>query len=364
MENFDDRDVSLGLSKSDVAYLNTNAQVDFEMNEVQQISDDRVDTDGGNYGTEMIESGVDASCGNNDGFVNEGISNNEYSGVLQPKMLPENSHHSPQISNRVSDQFVQVATQGSMDVVSPNVPQVLQMVSTPLSSDLAYTSTTPTVTTTVTDLGQLQYVYSANNEGMTTNTVTHLPLVVDNGIISGQDLNGETALCSINAEVQTGTTNAREMYVVALTVENDQLKVMKTDELTPSMVILPTIPEPQRASTPRMDSIDNPQLDVTIIAGNVDAEKLVEVDGNPDIKAEMKKEISNEETVKKTVKKELFPERHPCKQIQLCQNKQEKNKEDSMHNKTYCDDGLVKRLMLIPQILMSHLHKVMKVHLT
>ena len=273
------------------------------------------------------ESSYGETCGNKNGVIDLVISNANYSGdlpaTLSPTVSVDNAHtvHT-QVS---SDQFVQVATQGSVDVLSP---APMHMVGNQLPSFINYTSTNPTVGKQLNDIDV--NVITLQEASINPNSVASLPLI---SILPSQtDIQ--------DPQLHAATGNSGPVYILTMAVESDTDNEVKEDGKMSCV-----LNEVRIASTPKKEKEESVvvlDLNETIFAGNLHQDKVT-----------TKATSNNNENVEPACQPDTATAHGPdtaaglkaCRQIQIpATNVQSAHSdhENKPHNETYCKDWVSK----------------------
>ena len=225
----------------------SHSEVDYLNSETQQS-------------TAIVDGTENATCDSSkQGLINEVVSNNAtYSGEsLPPPMLQPLS---VQTKTLPSDQFVQVASQGSVNVLSPE--QVQSMVGTPITSII-------TANGDLTNIGDVTNIIDLQQAGIGTSSIDNLLLI-----------NILQCTPDVVSGLTTSTTNTDQIYVVAMTVDSDEspnrqeLVTLDTTARRVDSEILGGIDAPHLASTPKPEELKELGMNDTIIAGNILAKKI------------------------------------------------------------------------------------------
>ena len=241
--------LSLGLSKSEVEYLQVTSQPT-TVNDDHHATATKVPQES-DTGALVLSS--PSKVGFNDIAV---VSNNQYSGVLQPNHPPSPTMDTAEPLQNAENQFVQVASQGSLNVLASDVSEKMEVVGNQFNSILSYSSLTPTITTQVTDISQVTNVLNLQQASInsTVSTVENLPLI--------------SFLQCPPAKIDTTTTNTGQVYLLELRVDEDE------DDNTKS--IIGVLDELQCASTPKtIEDETATNFNDTILAGNLNAANIV-----------------------------------------------------------------------------------------
>ena len=262
-EKDDENDISIGLSSSDVDYLN-RATNEISGNAFNKNNDVAVSHEMPEY---TVPSEIPL------GFIQNNLSSNKpYSGELPVTLTPvDNSTDNIVNAKIAANQFVQVASQCTSDVLGAQIPNEMQVVGNPLNSLLTnYNGTMPTLTNQVTEMSQLGSVLSLEQASIVTSSVDNIPLI--NLLPCGQMVE--------NNNVGGTNPDDRQLFVLTMTVDDSNSEKNETNEKTEektedvqkqNVSTIPSqLPEPQRASTPILRADDELQtLNETILAGNV-----------------------------------------------------------------------------------------------
>ena len=266
-------DFDMGLSSSEVDYLNSTTR------RVQNV-----------IAETTANSDNVATCENNIGAISDlVVSNNKSSSAdlpdtITPVPIPMDiSQTSVQAKLVSSNELVQVAMQGALDVINPAPMQMVGYNN--VNSILTVNETSPTINNNLTDMID----------------VTNLFQVPDGTILgsnSGENLQVLNIVqCQSDGQNQfQGTDNNGQMYFLTMTVEDDTSMPVKDEDK-----VLSVMDEPQCASTPKPLKDDESEFpDETILAGNLDAcsnkvkedkeEKVVQEDKEENVVQEDKEE--------------------------------------------------------------------------
>ena len=216
-----DGDLLIGLSTSDFSYLKAeNGGIDKHVPEID---------------APIIDLQTpEATYESNNGFLNIPIqSNGCYSGDLfQQGAINETS------KNLAKNHFVQVTSHSSIGLLA-GISEAIQQTENKLvstSSVISYTSTTPTLTTQVSAIGQLTDEQLVVNRLSINNATDELQFQGTNP-------------CSTAVQVQTATTETPITYILALTIEDDSHETKQHAELKKTEESFTFEQEPQCVST-------------------------------------------------------------------------------------------------------------------
>ena len=277
-----------------------------------------------------VNVGVNATCETN-GFIDQVLSSNgKYSGDLADKLLPM----VPVQTKVVSNQFVQVGMQGSIDVLSLAPMQMVGSQQSVLSTPLL----TNQLTNELTQITDVTNILTLEEGSISTNSIENLPLI---SILPYQP--------AIAMEIPTATTNTEQLYIVEMTVESDDSPPPESEENSDGNEerkkederILDQLAAPRLASTPKPEEHTAvPDPNEMILAGNINQEKVDTVATS----------CNNENLQPRSSLREVSTEKvdtagrtEPCKQIQLPHQIGQTltlNMSETTHNKTYCKEWL------------------------
>ena len=345
-EKDDENDISIGLSSSDVDYLNRATN---------EISKDAFNKNNDVVVSDVLpEYTVPSELPL--GFIQNNLGlNKPYSGELPVNLSPvDNSTDNVVNAKIAANQFVQVASQCTSDVLGAQIPNQMQVVGNQLNSLLThYTSTTPTLTNQVTEISQLGSVLSLEQASITTSSVDNIPLI--NILPCGQIVE--------NKNVGGKNPNTPQMFLLTMTVDdsngeqtetNEKAEEKTEDAQNNTSTIASQLPEPQCASTPILRADNELQtLNDTILAGNVNpatsdtvapTEKELVVPKNINNKNMEPKKKPDENGTANAERRKITTGTKPCRQIQVeaKEEKEPKLNESRTHNETYCKDWVAK----------------------
>ena len=328
----------LGLSTSDVHYLTVTTDSERKMIDAATSNDEKTDADATNCATK--------------GLIDQVVSS--YSGplpdtVIEPTLTQVETIEvgNPKVA---SNQFVQVPSDGSLQALCSTQ---MQMVGTQISFVIGYTSTTQTITNQLTDMSQVPTIIDLQAAGnidstnlpilsivqcpqLIQTTDIETPALVENteentAIIQNTEVQSISTVQPTviqTTQVETPTTITDQLYVVAMTVNNEESGDIRNNE-----VKIKDISEPQRTSTPKpMDDNEKlvEHLNETILAGNLGECTM------KDVKIIQEEKINREPEKKK---KTYIPAAvKPCREIQLPTDA--KHTTEKVHNETYCKNWM------------------------
>ena len=341
-ENYDTDVLSLGLSSSDINYLNRE-------NDQLQMSD------------ETLQENVQPNDAVNDEEANIRESNSAfniiqtnptaaYSGELFQTAGTFNQQAACSEKLQNQNHFVQVTSNGSIGLISDPTLQT-ELVSNN-SNNVNYTQGTPLATDQ-----QVQFI--TINNTLTDSGVKGFPLSLDNVPISILP----QPVINDAVQVTTHQTETPVTYLITMSVDSPN----KSKELNTQSDVIPLEePQPQRTSTPtpKMQEDHLGRFDETIIAGNlnntpVDIEdnslkqKSAGADKIPvremyveqkNVVADENKHQSEEKEMNGKTKRPEITSNHCKRKLKLVQidNLPSQNEQEKIHNTTYCRDWVQK----------------------
>ena len=341
-----DPEMSLGLSKSDVAYL--------------QCENNAMNLNTG-CGDNLLNDNYTAVTVNNvlPGELNSGTLQQLPTNLVVNDLIVKNG--TPEDNN-----FVHVSGESSsLGVVTlktgpdANNGNKIELVSTPTSTSSVNCVTSATNAIAQIDLAGMQNlnqvcVTDLNNVQTLPGS---LPIAVD--VLGAQEILGSKKFAQgVPIQVMT-TANDPSVYVLAVTIEDPQdgkkiedaiyTPVTTTQDKTHDVTVQEgDFNEPQRTSTPKSPDEEVHPLDETIIAGNVplmsgNTEKLADDTQEKEASLNQKEKCTKSvkhETVQSQLKKEVKRNLDfggPSRQINIPKEADEqKLQSEDIHNETYC----------------------------